>query len=328
MRAFITMKKVEQFILKVFKRVNTILFHESSNFGRNWKIFPLKEYSNNLIYNALLDDKPIMIARLGSTELTCLVNYLGVKKPEKYKSIKGYITSKTPEWWWNQSIINQMQNWSGFFPAKIPAVERFCEMTIKDMKSVDILGSWLKQEKFFKEELSLSKKVMLEDLEPFFTEHPWTKALKGKKVLVVHPFAETIECQYMKRNFLFDKDLLPEFELKTIKAVQSIAQEETQFKDWFEALEFMKKQIAETDFDICILGCGAYGFPLAAYVKSIGKKAIHLGGFTQLLFGIKGIRWEEYIVYPYTNLYNEHWVRPGEHEKPKNASLVEGACYW
>ena len=26
------------------------------------------------------------------------------------------------------------------------------------------------------------------------------------------------------------------------------------------------------------LGCGAYGFPLAAHVKRMGKKAIHMGG--------------------------------------------------
>lgn len=322
------MKKVVQFVLKIIKKIYIILFPESPNFGRNWKIFPLKDYSNTLIYNALLDNKPLMIARLGSTELACLLNYIGVHKPEKYKSVKGYITGKMPEWWWNKAIINQMQNWSGFFPPQIPSIERFCEMTIKDMQSVDILGSWLKQEDFFKEELYSSKKVMLEDLEPFFVENPWTKALEGKKVLVVHPFADTIAYQYKKRSLLFENEILPEFDLKTIKAVQSIAKEETQFKDWFEALEFMKKQIAETDFDICILGCGAYGFSLAAYIKSIGKKAIHLGGVTQLLFGIKGARWEQYIVYPYANLYNDHWVRPGEHEKPKNASAVEGACYW
>lgn len=322
MKSFITL------ILPGVKKTYSLLFLKSSSFGRNWKIFPAKEYSNDLIYNALINDKPLMIARLGSTELACLVNYLGVKYHNKFKSLRGYITSKTPEWWWNQSIIQQMQNWSGFFPAEISAIENFCEMTIADMKQVDILGSWLLQEDFFKEDLLQSKKVMLEDLEPFFTKNPWTRALAGKKVLVVHPFADTIEYQYKKRDLLFENDILPEFELKTIKAVQSIAKEETQFKNWFEALEFMKSQINEMDFDICIIGCGAYGFPLAAHVKSIGKKAIHLGGVTQLLFGIKGARWEQYVVYPYTNLYNEHWLRPGEHERPKNASVVEGACYW
>ena len=29
---------------------------------------------SNLIYKALIEDKPCMIARFGSTELTCLVN--------------------------------------------------------------------------------------------------------------------------------------------------------------------------------------------------------------------------------------------------------------
>ncbi|MDP4184317.1 MAG: hypothetical protein Q8862_04035, partial [Bacteroidota bacterium] len=98
--------------------------------------------------------------------------------------------------------------------------------------------------------------------------------------------------------------------------------------DWFEALDWMKAEISKKDFEVCILGCGAYGFPLAAYVKQIGKKAIHLGGVTQLLFGIKGKRWESETIYPYSNLFNEHWIRPGENEKPQNAIIVEGACYW
>ena len=55
----------------------------------------------------------------------------------------------------------------------------------------------------------------------------------------------------------------------------------------------MKAQIDKEDFDICLIGAGAYGFPLAAYVKRKGKKAVHLGGALQLLFGIKGSRWED-----------------------------------
>ena len=48
--------------------------------------------------------------------------------------------------------------------------------------------------------------------------------LRGKKVLVIHPFAETIQHQYeQKRTLLFkNPDVLPEFQLETIKAVQSL----------------------------------------------------------------------------------------------------------
>jgi hypothetical protein len=289
-------------------------------------MFPQKDYANLLIYDALVRDKPIMIGRFGATEMSCLLNYLGFLN--RTKNLYGYIKGKSLPWWFDNKIINQMQQWSGFFPARKDKIEQFCQLMINDISEVDILGSWLKEEVFFEKELGKVKKVMLEDLEPFFTNNPWTKALEGKKVLVVHPFAESIEKQYIKRELLFENNLLPEFELKTIKSVQSIAGAKTEFRDWFEALDYMKNEIEKVDFDICILGCGAYGFPLAAHVKRIGKKAIHLAGVTQLLFGIKGKRWDSFNYYPYQNLYNENWVRPGENEKPPNANIVEDGCYW
>ena len=81
---------------------------------------------------------------------------------------------------------------------------------------------------------------------------------------------------------------------------------------------------------ICLIGAGAYGLPLAAHVKRMGKKGIHLGGTVQLLFGIKGKRWENnyHKVYDYTTLFNEEWVRPNKLEVPQNAQSVEEACYW
>jgi hypothetical protein len=305
-----------------------IIDPDTSNFGRNWKIFSIKEYASKLIYDKLMDDNPVMVARLGSTEALCLTNYLGVKYPQKFKNVKSYLKKQTPPWWWEPATIDQVQKWSGFFPGDISKVEQFCELMLADLSNIDILGSWLKEESFFKDQLTGAKRVMLEDLEPFFVEKPWTAALANKKILVIHPFEETIQHQFLIKDKLFENNLLPDFELSTVKAVQTIAGEKSKFKDWFEALDHMKEQITAKDYDICILGCGAYGLPLASFVKSLGKKAIHLGGVTQLLFGIKGSRWENYIVYPYTNLYNEYWVRPGNEEKPKNAEIVEGAAYW
>jgi len=99
----------------------------------------------------------------------------------------------------------------------------------------------------------------------------------------------------------------------------------------------MKREIEKQDFDICLIGCGAYGFPLAAHVKKIGKKAVHMGGSLQLLFGIRGKRWEVYdphyeqpgnVFIHYYGLPNENWVRPSNNEKPENHSKVEDSCYW
>ncbi len=197
---------------------------------------------------------------------------------------------------------------------------------ILDMKYLDVLGVWLKED-FFASVLKQANFVKLETLEPYDFEHPWSKALEGKKVLVIHPFAKTIEMQYKKRELLFaNKDVLPAFELITLKAVQTIAGEQADFETWFDALAYMERQIDAIDFDVAIIGCGAYGFPLAAYVKQIGKKGIHLGGATQFLFGIKGKRWED--IPEMAAMMNEHWVRPLPEETPKQNKKVEGGCYW
>jgi len=285
--------------------------------------------ASKLIYEALVSDEPFMIARFGSTELTCLTNYVGVhSQKNQYFS---YIRGETNPWWWEENIMSQMQQWSGFFPAKKEKIEQFCELMIHDIPEVDILGSWLPDERMFDKELKNAKKVWLLNLEPFWASNSWTKALEGKKVLVVHPFAQTIESQYKKRNLIFSNNLLPKFELTTLKAVQSIADEKTEYVDWFEALNYMKSEIDKRDYDICLLGCGAYGFPLAAHIKRSGKKSFHIGGSLQLLFGIRGKRWETGLyktVYNYDKLINEYWVRPDESEKPKASNKVEDSCYW
>lgn len=285
---------------------------------------------SNIIYDALSSNSPTMIARFGSTELGCMVNYIGVKGNNH--SYFKYITGKAIPWWWNSKVLINMKEQSGFFPPTIPLIEQFCSLMIEDIALVDVLGSWVENEKYFDEELEGVKKVWLDFLTPFFCENPWTKILENKKVLVVHPFGETIQKQYLKRELLFKNELiLPKFYLKTVKAVQSSVNEVVPFSNWFDALDFMKNEIDKVDYDICLIGAGAYGFPLAAHVKRKGKQAVHIGGALQLLFGIKGKRWENPNLnkeYSFASLINDNWVRPSEEERPKNATILEGACYW
>lgn len=287
------------------------------------------EVASCIIYNKLLEDKPCMIARFGSTELVTMTNYLGVKYPNK--NLLKYIKGESLPWWWNENIVEQMQRWSGFFPPTQAKIEQFCNQMLDDMKEVDVLGSWLQEEKIFENYLS-SKKVELELLNPYFSNTPWTKALTGKKILVVHPFSDEIKYQYKRRELLFkNPDILPDFQLTTIKAIQSLGGRAEGFESWFEALDWMKSEIDKQDYDICLIGCGAYGFPLAAHVKRKGKKAVHMGGALQLLFGIRGKRWENpnyNKIYNYANLMNDYWIRPGEESRPLNANAVEDACYW
>lgn len=328
--------KLSIITLKILRRAYKYFIKENKS-TQTIHIINDANKASDIIYNTLANDKPCMIARFGSTELTTIINYLGIKYP-KHSIIK-FIKDEQPEWWWNKHILNQMQQWSGFFPITENKISEFCELMLHDTIEVDILGSWMKDESYLNPLLKHAKLIHLRLLEPFWSEQPWTRILEGKKILVVHPFASLIYKQYYnKRTLLFkNPQILPSFQLKTLKAIQSLGGVDNGFKDWFEALNYMKNEIDKIDYDICLIGCGAYGFPLAAHVKRMGKKAIHLGGALQLLFGIKGNRWENptYGVKEwgipksfYSNLMNEHWVKPDQEDRPINANDVEGACYW
>jgi hypothetical protein len=225
---------------------------------------------------------------------------------------------------------------AGFFSPSIEQLDKFGEEMMSAMPLLDVLGSWCKEEGYFLDKLSKATFIDLELLNPAWgcDSEPWTLALEGKKVLVVHPFTDTIQAQYAQRSHVHkDPRLLPEFTLITLKAVQSITgQKPDNFETWFEALHYMQNEIDMIDYDICIIGCGAYGFPLAAHCKRQGKKAIHLGGATQLLFGIKGKRWEDpnygFNGKNYLSFMTPYWVRPSETETPQKSSDIEDGCYW
>jgi hypothetical protein len=282
--------------------------------------------ASDQIKAAILENNPLMIARFGSVELKCIVEYCS--SLEGFKKYVKYITGFNESYKISNKSYKQSFNNAGVFPSNPQTLSKFSELMLEDMKQIDILGSWLSNERHINKHLKKCIKVKLPDLEPYYHTNPWTSALAGKTVLVIHPFAKSIKNQYKhKRTKLFENpNILPEFELKTIKAVQSVAGNKTEFSDWFEALNHMKKLINETDFDIAIIGCGAYGFPLAAHIKRMGKQAIHMGGSTQLLFGIKGKRWDNHELI--SNLFNEHWVRPNKDETPEKIALVEGGSYW
>jgi len=312
--------------LKVLKKIYLFFFRTK----KYQLVFNTEEaeVTSKKIYNLLVSDKPCMIARFGSTESNIIKNYNCINY--KNRSITDYITDKSKGWWWNKSILRNFNVWSGFFPLEISLVEKYCELVISDVPQIDMVPFWNLDNYLFKNELKNTLKVQFEYLEPFFLNNPWTKALENKKVLVIHPFQKSIEKQYEKRELLFKNNLLPKFELKTIKAVQSVANEDTEFKTWFDALDHMKNQMNEIDYDIALIGCGAYGFNLAAHAKRMGKKGFHIGGVLQMLFGIIGKRWENpnQANGQYLRLFNDHWIRPMNEEKPKYSNLVENDTYW
>lgn len=285
----------------------------------------INEYIAELIHAG----KPAWIARYGSAELNLVTKYLA----REYTGQDNQL----------QAAYRTFCNNAGFFSTHDNLLgKEYVELFLRCCPEVDVHGIWpLYMEDYYIMRYEKNARLMnFIYLEPWALPQndkgvlPWSHALKKKKVLVIHPFAETIRAQYEEnrseifKNVYGNPDyILPEFELKTLKAVQTIAQNRDQrFNDWFGALDWMIEECAHIDFEIAIIGCGAYGFPLAAAIKKMGKVAIQMCGATQLLFGIMGRRWQNNESIQL--MANDAWVHPNEKENVNNMDEIENACYW
>ncbi|MEJ7645115.1 MAG: hypothetical protein WKF87_11010 [Chryseolinea sp.] len=288
------------------------------------------QQASDLIKDALMADAPFAVSRFGHGELRALLTYLHIQEntPDWEKLLR-YVKGEKVEPWWHRNTTTHITYNAGIFPNSTEIIEEYCRLILKEMPNIDILGSWLGGERWIKHMLPHSKFMRFHDFYHFLHENPWTSALEGKRVVVIHPFAKSIENQYTARENVFTAPhTLPKFDLITYRAVQSIAGNNPEgFTSWFDALNAMKEDIAKLNFDVAIIGCGAYGMPLATYIKvQLGKKAIHLGGNTQILFGIKGNRWTSDP--NFKHIFNRYWAQPLAEETPTGHGSIDNNCYW
>lgn len=286
---------------------------------------------NAAIGRAIRHGLPFMVSRLGSSELGVWRNARGVAAQGATNPfVRWASVIRSEPGGWDPVVIRTFVHNAGFFAPDPESLARYARELSGWLGVADMMAIWYYRHEDQLLRQSVPGECQMADpmgLEAYAFAEPWTLSLEGRRVLVVHPFAESIQRQFQYRHRLFaGKEVLPNFDLQTVKAVQTIAGTSTSFPDWFAALDSMRRTIATRDFDVAIIGAGAYGLPLAAYVKQIGKQAVHLGGSTQVLFGIKGRRWDDRP--EVARYYNDYWVRPSKEEVPVFAESVEQGCYW
>ena len=278
----------------------------------------LPDYEGNeRIKQLLQSDKPFFVGRPGVTEYYLI--HQAQMMEEGLRNIP------------NDEDFKMVYVNSGIFPRTIDFVRKYAPYAAESLAECDLLNVFytVMEDYVYKTcARNDAELTYVRALDYWRFKEPWTMALKGKKVLVISPFADTIEKQYKKRELLYENpEFLPEFTLYTVKAVQTGGYEkDDRFADWFEALEYMYNEAMKYDFDVAILSCGAYSLPLGAKFKQAGRSAIHMGAVCQMLFGIKGRRFEDEP--GADQFFNEHWTYPSADETPKSASSVEHSAYW
>ena len=281
------------------------------------KLLP-ESAANELITKSLLSGSPFLAGRMGGTETnTCW-------PISKASFLKSPLT---------EGSIRQALTLSGISDRGDKALDRFAAIYIAALPHADLIGFWGVRGmapllcKYGSPSLQFTSLAGLEPWDSYFAQHrPWTWALEGKRVLIVHPFAHSIQSQYVRRSTIKTIGaILPSFDIETLVPPVTFAGQDNG-RTWVANLQLLMEKTAKHVFDVAIIGCGAYGFPLGAFVKQLGRQAIHLGGTTQLLFGIRGKRWDEREAY--VRMMDDTWIRPIEEERPAGAKQVEEGCYW
>lgn len=278
---------------------------DKTNFGGK-KNLSLQE-ANESLAASIQSGQPLSFIRMGISELNWVSMWSGLMR--------------LPNWFyyaWVQKLFhNDAEN------------QRFVDLMLHAYQTSDYMGNfyWSEAEgKLLSQYAPQATYCPVDVVDAYRFEHPWTQALAGKRVLVVHPFVETIRTQYQRKDLIYPNGLLPDFELITVPSVWYNADGNSDFATWFDALAYLEEQVDKETFDIALLGCGPFGVPLTAHIKAQGHQAIYVGGVLQVLFGIKGNRWDE--LPEVSRFYNEYWVRPGDDNKPKSTKDLDGNCYW
>lgn len=322
------LRRLRRIITRIIPKSPMEMSLQAPDYDKEWWTNISDEDLQTYLSDLIISRKPFLLTRFGCGVLKAAID---VDNKPDLRNIYRYVTGRTDAIGIQYGTGSILPN-DGFYPITYSAIQEYGQLILNCIPNIDILATIMYQDRYFSKQLGDKVRCSFPALEPFHFEHPWTAALENKKVLVIHPFAQTIEYQYNHhREQLFDNPrVLPKFELQTLRAVQSkyISGDtyDTKYETWFDAYEFLKTEVDKRDFDVAILGCGGFGMPLGAHIKAIGKQAIHLGGGVQYLFGIRSHRGDNL---PHiSKYYNDYWIRPFDSERPAHYQKVEDGCYW
>ncbi len=269
---------------------------------------------------ALQEGKGALIGRHGTIELTCVLVVkdgfeLGEDRLHTLERNAGiFPLSAIPQWIeaYNEATA----------AATALAVGWYAPLARSELKHVQLLNPF-------------SWKLPLRSLEPYYCpDRSWLHALQGQSVCVISSFTETIHSQIPHLKEIWKgHDIFPETIQWTFvrsyyspSLAQGWCEWPNQLASWKHAVDFMEAEVTATGARVVLLGCGGLAMPLAARLQRNGKICIVLGGAIQILFGIKGKRWEKHPVI--SQFFNDAWVYPADEEVPRAARSIEGGCYW
>jgi len=222
---------------------------------------------------------------------------------------------------------------SGIYVETVEEFIQWASIYIESIKNLDYVLEWCPErgDKFILDKIWSGKQrfYSFQDMEPFTHLHEgWHYSFGGKKVLVLSPFEKTIYKQVENYSKIWPGASIGEVEvIRTPFQPTLTGEKPIKFAEIYEDL---KNKILKSTFDFAIVGVGAFSLPLLNIIRELCIPAIHMGGATQIVFGICGNRWDNNKKFVESSWYNKnpYWIRPLKEEMPKNYKSLEDGNYW
>lgn len=275
-----------------------------------------------IIRTALESKKPLAIGKIGGTEGKALSYYANhFTRILRKKKI--------------QRMSQKLYLHSGVYPPDLATYKRFyAYWREKVLPCCDYLADWRPKEsdRRLAKQCNFNPIWIKQDL--LSPQNGWLSTLNNYSIAVISPFVNSIQSQIPKL-----RDIWPQYSIDAssiifhvIKAPHYAHLVPPTHTDWFQALDALSHQLKELEYDLLLVGAGAWGLPLAVEAKRQGKIGIHLGGQLQITFGITGARWGA-SVNERPEYMNQHWITPLESDKPQTLAsakqdFLNDCAYW
>lgn len=240
------------------------------------------------------------------------------------------------------NTIDIMKRNAGIKLSNIISIIKYSDQYLRAFDNCDIYGGWeswgqymphiASSHEFIRKTYS-EKQIFWSiamDIYHYIYNRPFTLALKGKRILIVSAFCDSIKSKIDDRSKIYDGvDLFPECSFIFIKPPVTNGDNpseefDIELEHFYSRLDKIKGQ-----YDIALLSCGGYANPIANYIYEIhNASAIYIGGVLQMYFGIYGKRWMADRPDIFKLYMNDYWTTPLINERPMNFTSIENGCYW
>jgi hypothetical protein len=303
---------------------------------RTHPLLTQKEGAQELV-RAIQAALPYAAGKLGTSEFEALCWYIAHRRRKSYDTLSPY----------PQHVFRHMVMNAGLFPTRPDTLDQWAEHMLQNVLPVmDLMVEWNPSSKlheyyFLEAHAPHSKRTVLRALEPYYESDPSDRYTlfipEGAKIAIISPFADTILEQSSKLPAIWESNpvwstgstahtFIPIQTFYSPLVAGDRHQWAPRIHDWHAACDEIVEKVKQVGAKYAFIGCGALSLPIAAALKQAGCIAIHTGGATQILFGIKGRRWDSHAII--SKLYNAAWTRPAAHEIPERSVAIENGCYF